>query len=108
VITPGLAIRYSKYCRKLVNKKNLYSQFFNPRATLMALFILDQKKKPTSRWLKYFATFPTDFSEFPTNYTAIEMTWLGNTDLYTQTISKREGIQADFNLVRRYVTRKFS
>ena len=77
----------------------IWTKLNSPKHSFLASYLLQELKKPDSKWKPYFDTLPPSTRNFPVSFTDEEMDLLQGSPFYKQAKKKQSELKDDYALI---------
>lgn len=84
---------------QLMCARQFRTRLISPKHSFLATFIMEEKRKPNSKFIKFIDILPKGFTNFPIFYTKEERAWLDGSPFQNQISDKIKDISADYNMI---------
>jgi histone-lysine N-methyltransferase SETD3 len=83
----------------LMAARNFRQRLISPKHSFLSTFIMEEKRKSNTKFMKYIDILPKGFTNFPIFYTKEERAWLDGSPFQNQISDKIKDISNDYNMI---------
>ena len=99
MLLTAFEVRESPTIQTLREKNTMEGSKFYINRVQMALFIMEERRNPNSRFRDFIGLLPTDMSSFPLFYSNEDLEWLEGTDLIRNIKEQKDTLSKSYSTI---------